>query len=59
LNVAVVVTDNVVKSRENAALVLETRLLGGGKFHPTEPTSADLSEPEPAEQAATAVVRPR
>ena len=35
----------------DAALALEDRLLGGRTFYPSESTSADVSEPEPAEQA--------
>jgi integrase len=43
----------------DAALALETRLLGGGTFHPTETTSADLTASDPAEQAENVPARPR
>jgi integrase len=35
----------------DAATALEDRLLGGRTFYPSESISADVSEPEPAEQA--------
>jgi integrase len=37
---------------------LEDRLLGGIKFYPTEPTSADLTSPDVSENRATRTGRP-
>lgn len=42
----------------DAALALESRLLGGRTFYPSEPISADVSEPEPAKQALSRPGRP-
>jgi integrase len=42
----------------DAALALEGRLLGGRTFYPSESISADLTAPEPAEQAGNGPGRP-